>query len=64
MCAFCCPIDCHRYILSTALGLFNKKIVGKNYGIFGKGAFPGVNVAAGPTSSADAAWVACVGSTS
>jgi hypothetical protein len=31
-----------RYVLSTALGLFNKKVVGKNYGVFGKGAFPGV----------------------
>lgn len=30
-----------RYFLSTALGLFNKKVVGKNYGVFGKGAFPG-----------------------
>lgn len=39
----CRSVDSHRYILSTALGLFNKKIVGKNYGIFGKGAFPGVN---------------------
>jgi hypothetical protein len=30
-----------RYCLSTALGLFNKKVVGKKYGVFGKGAFPG-----------------------
>ena len=22
--------------------MFNKKVVGKNYGVFGKGAFPGV----------------------
>jgi hypothetical protein len=29
-------------VLSTALGLFNKKVVGKNYGVFGKGAFPGM----------------------
>lgn len=30
-----------RYFLSTALGLFNKKVVGKKYGVLGKGAFPG-----------------------
>lgn len=37
----CAPLA-RRYFLSTALGLFNKKVVGKNYGVFGKGAFPGV----------------------
>jgi hypothetical protein len=30
-----------RYVLSTGLSLYNKKLVGKNYGIFGKGSFPG-----------------------
>eukprot|EP00775_Hariotina_reticulata_P003160 gene3160-3438_t len=28
------------YFLSTALGIFNKKLVGKEHGIFGRGAFP------------------------
>jgi hypothetical protein len=39
--ALCVSVCVHRYFLSTALGLFNKKVVGKNYGVFGKGAFPG-----------------------
>lgn len=38
-----CTHSClsHRYALSTCLSLYNKKLVGKNNGIFGKGAFPG-----------------------
>lgn len=30
-----------RYVLSTTLALYNKQLVGKNQGIFGKGSFPG-----------------------
>ncbi len=30
-----------RYVLSTSLSIYNKQLVGKNHGIFGKGAFPG-----------------------
>lgn len=33
-----------RYLLSTSLSIYNKKLVGKNYGIFGKGSFPGARV--------------------
>lgn len=34
-------VHTYRYVLSTALGLFNKKLVGKKHGMFGNGAFPG-----------------------
>jgi hypothetical protein len=34
------PLLC-RYFLSTLLGMFNKKLVGKKHGIFGNGGFPG-----------------------
>jgi hypothetical protein len=30
-----------RYVLSTALGMFNKLVVGKDKGLKGRGAFPG-----------------------
>ncbi len=30
-----------RYVFSTGLSLYNKQLVGKEHGIFGKGAFPG-----------------------
>jgi solute carrier family 35 protein C2 len=29
-----------RYFLSTFLGLYNKQLLGKDHGLYGKGAFP------------------------
>ena len=30
-----------RYMFSTLLSLWNRKLVGEGHGVFGKGAFPG-----------------------
>ena len=35
-----------RYILSTSLSLYNKQLLGKKHGVFGKGAFPGASLRA------------------
>jgi hypothetical protein len=44
-----------RYFLSTLLGMFNKKLVGKKHGIFGNGGFPGQQLTAAQAAAAAAA---------